>query len=281
MSRTAATMNPGSTNRRFIMLAVFLGLVGAVLVYVAFSRTSDDPTSSGGVAADTPIVVAKADIPARTKITAGMVEVRLVSADARSALGYDDPEAVIGEVTRFPIAQNEQVLSNKIVPLSGGTSVAAARSLSYIIPPGKRGFAIKVSEVAGAGGLVLPGDYIDVVVIYDVEFGDKKADAYLVQTVLQNIEVLAVSQVIVDVVQEATPTAGGQRERITEAKPDPGANTVTLSLTPEQAQRVYLAEGNGTIRLAVRSYGDATDKPIDYMTELDLYPQNLPNPFQR
>jgi Flp pilus assembly protein CpaB len=54
-----------------------------------------------------------------------------------------------------------------------------------------------------------------------------------------------------------------------------------LSLTPEQAQRVYLAEGNGTIRLAVRPYGEADERPVDYMTELELFPQNLPNPFTR
>jgi pilus assembly protein CpaB len=235
--------------------------------------------------ADTPVVVAKTDIPARTKITASMVEVRLVSADAKGALAYDDPAAVVGQVTRFPLALNEQVLSNKLVPLDGA-SLAGNRSLSYVIPEGMRGFAINTSEIQGAGGLVLPGDYVDLIVIYDVEFvagGDREtADSFLVQTLLQNVEVLAVSQTVVDVVpQSSSEESGTQRERLSEAKPEPGAGTVTLALTPEQVQRVFLAEGNGRIRMAVRSYGDATDRPIDFMTELDLYPQNLPNPFQR
>jgi pilus assembly protein CpaB len=264
------------------MLAVALGLLGAILVYAAFSRGSS--SSSGGGAANMPVVVAKADIPARTKITQALLEVRLVAPDARSALAFEDPELVVGKVTRFPIAANEQVLSTKIVGVIPGASVGS-RSLSYTIPQGKRAFAIGVSEVASAGGLVLPGDYVDVVVMYDVEFtrggGKEKQDNFLVQTVFQNIEVLAVSQSVVDVVPEASPTANGQRVRNSEAKPNSGAKTVTLALTPEQAQRAYLAEGNGSIRLSVRPYGEADERPVDYMTELELFPQNLPNPFTR
>ena len=92
---------------------------------------------------------------------------------------------------------------------------------------------------------------------------------------------LAVSQAVVDVVPEASPNPEGQRVRNSEAKPNPGASTVTLSLTPEQAQRMYLAESNGKIRLSVRPYGEGDERPVDYMTELELYPQTLPNPFTR
>src|SRR5688572_22880968 len=126
MSRTAASANPGATNRRFIMLAVALGLLGTILVYLALSRGGSG--SSGGFGTpDTAVVVAKTDIAARTKITQDMLEVRLVPADTRSDLAYNEPAAVVGQVTRFPIAQNEQVLSTKVVPLSG-PSVAANRS---------------------------------------------------------------------------------------------------------------------------------------------------------
>lgn len=283
MSRTAAAIGPGKSNRRFIMLAVTLGLLGAILVYVAFSR---GPSSGGGGGtADTPVVVAKIDIPARTRINQSMVEVKLVSSADRSNLAFESLNGVVGQVTRFPIVANEQILSTKVVALTGAAA-AAARSLSYVVPAGKRGFAIRITDVQSGGGLVLPGDYVDVVVLYDVEFttraGEKqKADAFLAQTMMQNIEVLAVAQGIVDIVPEATPTANNQRVRNSEGKPAPGAATVTLALTPEQVERIYLAEGNGSIRLSVRAYGDADERPIDHMTELELFPPNLPNPFLR
>lgn len=284
MSRNAAALKPGRGNRTFILLAVVLGLMGAGLVYVATSRNSSDGTS-GSAIADTPVVVAKADIAARTTITPDQLEVRLVEADARSVLAYGSPEEVVGKVSRFPIAANEQVLSSKLVDLSPG-STATSRGLSYIVPEGKRGFAITATEVQNVAGLLLPGDYVDVVVVYDIEFrnveGDLETeDAFLAHTLLQNVEVLSVSQTVVDIVPGEEPGETGQRVRNSDAEPDPEAVTVTLALTPEDAQLIYLAEANGAIRLSMRGFGDAEERPIDYTTELELIPENLPNPFLR
>lgn len=295
MSRSAAAMNPGASNRRFVMLAVTLGLIGAVLVYVAFSR--DSGSSGSGGPANSPVVVAKVDIPARTLVTTSMVEVVLVPEDVRNLLAYADPALVDGQITRFPIAAKEQVLSSKLVQSS---TAATSRSLSYVIPPGKRAFAINTTDVQNAGGLLLPGDYVDVVVVYDVEFlnasGEREtSDSFLVNTIFQNVEVLAVSQVVNDVVAEARPTpaaggaasttittqANGQRPRNSEASAQPGAATVTLSLTPEQVQKMYLAEENGRIRLAVRPFQEGEEQPVDFVTEDELFPRNLRNPFTR
>lgn len=281
MSRSITALTAGSSNRRFILLALALGLVGAILVYVAASR---GPSSSGGGVADTAVVVAKTDIPARTKITQSMVEVRLLPAESASQFAFTDVADVVDQVTRFPIAANEQILTTKVVSLTGSSS-ATSRSLSFVVPRGKRAIAINITPVQGAGGLVLPGDYVDVLVVYDVDFrtaeGSQTEDSFIVQTLFQNVEVLAVEQNVVDVVPEATPTAGGQRVRNSEAKPEPKAITVTLALTPEEAQRLYLAESNGRIRLSVRPFGEAETRPIDALLEIDLIPPNLPNPFQR
>ena len=289
MSQNAGALTPSRGNRRFIILAIVLGMMGAGLVYVATSRTSD--SGGGGSAADTAVVVAKTDIPARTVVTQSMVEVKLVPAENAAPLAFSTLDQVVGQATRFPVTVGEQVLSSKVVTLSGN-SAAVSRSLSFVIPEGRRGFAITASEVMDAGGLVLPGDYVDIVVLYDVQFrstdGVETVESYVVQHLMQNIEVLAVAQSIVDVVE--TPAEGGsnngagasdtQRVRNSEAKPNHEAITVTLALTPEEAQRLYLAEANGKIRLAVRPYGDTETLPVDYQTKLELIPQDLPNPFQ-
>jgi pilus assembly protein CpaB len=279
----AAAANPG--NRRLIIAAVALGLLGAFLVYMASSSKGGTSSSSAPVGEGIPVVVAKADIPARTKITAQMVEVKLVPEDAASPLGFKDASQVVGQVTRFPIALNEQVLTNKIVSLAGTAS--AGRSLSYVVPQGKRAIAISASDVSNAGGLLLPGDYIDIVAIYDVEFagragGDRQTAASFVSfTVLQNVQILAIAQNVVDLVPEATPSANGQQARNTEGKVTPGAATITLALSPQDAEKIYLAEANGKLRFSLRAYGDGEQKPVDYVTKLDLVPPNLPNPFLR
>jgi pilus assembly protein CpaB len=269
-------------------MAVVLGLVGAILVYVAFSR---DGGGSGGGGDLVPIVFAKSDIAARTRITASLVEVKLVEPDKASSLAYSDVSQAVGQVTRFPIAANEQILSTKVVPLEGSSS-SVSKSLSYVVPKDHRAIAIEVEEVAFAGGLLLPGDYVDILVVYDISFQSsptdptqrEEEDAFFAHVLYQNKEVLAVSQNIVDVVVSATgeaTVAGAHRQRNSEAKPEPKAATVTLALTPEEALKLYIADQNGRIRLIVRPYGETGERPIDPLIETDLFPRTLPNPFIR
>ena len=296
MARPLAGMAAGSTNRRLLLLALVAGIVAAILIYTALSRSSEATSGAGGASAAStvPAVVAKQDIPARTKVTTSMVEVRQVPSDTRSELAYTDLSQVVGQVTRYPIATSEEVLSTKVVSLESAT--ATGDSLSYVIPEGNRGISIEVSEVVSSGGLVLPGDYVDIIGVFDVKFGsgdqETTEDKYFSRIILQNIEVLAVAQTVVDTPPEAGTTTGtdgettttdadGQRVRNTEADPEPKASTVTLSVTPQEAQLLFLAEENGVLRLAVRPYGDAAVQDIPFVAETELIPANLPRPVVR
>jgi pilus assembly protein CpaB len=291
MARPLAGTAAGRANRRLLLLALVAGLVAAILVYAAVSRGSENTGGAVGAASMVPAVVAKQDIPARTKISLGMVEVRQVPADSRSELAYTDLSQVVGQVTRYPIATDEEVLSTKVVSLQ---SVAkTGDSLSYIIPEGRRALSIEVSQVVSSGGLVLPGDYVDVIGVFDVTFGlgdqETTKDKYFSRIILQNIEVLAVAQTVVDTAPEAgtttdtndgttTTDTGEQRVRNTEAAPEPKASTVTVSVTPQEAQLLFLAEENGVLRLAVRPYGDASVQDIPFVAQTELIPPNLPRP---
>lgn len=300
MARTAATASGGRINRRFLLLALVAGLVSAILVFAALSGGGDDGGGTSTAGLTVPVVVAKNDIPARAEITAGMVEVRQVPVNDRSELAFTDITQVEGQVTRYPVAAGEHVLSTKVVSLTGPE--AEAESLSFVVPPGMRGIAITVSEVIGSGGLVLPGDYVDVIAVFDVDFrtgqgeevNRETEDRFLATTVLQNVEVLAVAQTIVDAAPAATAsedgettdetaaaadTDGGQRPRNTEAEANPEAATVTLAVTLEEAQKIFLVEENGIIRLALRPFGEDEVTDVAYLTELELLPEDLPNPF--
>jgi pilus assembly protein CpaB len=298
MARSLTSTAAGRTNRVLILLALVAGIVAAILVYSALSRES---TGSGGgtsgAASTVPAVVAKLDIPARTKITSGMIELRQMPVNDRSELADTDLSQVVGRVTRYPIATSEQVLSTKVVSLE--SAAVTGDSLSYVIPEGRRAMAIKVDQVVSVGGLVLPGDYVDVIGVFDVKFkdGDQETteDKYFSRFILQNIEVLAVAQTVVDAPPEAgtdtsstgestttTPeTTDAQRARNTEADPEPKATTVTLSLTPQEAQLAFLAEQNGEIRMAVRPYGESDVQNIPFVAEPELIPPDLPRPALR
>ncbi len=287
MARPLTTTTAGRTNRRFLLLALFAAVISAVLVFAAINRATEK--SEGGVGLGTvPVVVAKTDIPARTRVTASMVEVRQVPLDARGELAYTDLEQVVGQITRFPIATSEQILSSKLISLTG-PAAEVGDSLSFVIPKGMRAIAITVSEVVSSGGLVLPGDYVDIIGVFDVEFGSgeqqEEEEAYFAKTILQNVEVLAVAQKVVDAPPDAVVSeeaaAGGQRERTTEADPNPEAATVTLAVTPEQAQLLFLAEANGTLRLTVRPFGEDEKPQVPFAVETELIPADLPAPTVR
>jgi pilus assembly protein CpaB len=285
LSQSAGTLSPSRGNRRFILLAIVLGLMGAGLVYVATSRNSTSTSNNASVVQNVPVVVAKTDIPARTTITQEMLDVKLVPQEAISPLAFSSVQAAVGQVTRYPLTTGEQVLSSKVVNTNAGVS----RSLSFVMPEGKRGFAINASEVENAGGLVLPGDYVDIYLMQDRNVGDNTQSAYSVQILMQNVEVLAVATTVVDVVEvpvKATPADGTttgttgsdstdgntQRVRNSEAAANPGAKTVTLALTPEEAEKLYLAEANGRIRLAVRPFGDNDTVDVAPQTRDELAP---------
>lgn len=297
MARPSAGMAAGRTNRRILLLALVAGIVAAILVYATLSRSSESAGGAGGAASMVPAVVAKQDIPARTKITSDMVEVRQVPSDTRGELAYTDVSQVVGQITRYPIATSEEVLSTKVVSLQ---SVAkTGDSLSYVIPEGKRAVSIQVDQVISSGGLVLPGDYVDVMGVFNVKFGsgdqETTEDKYFSRIILQNIEVLAVAQTVVDTAPEAgtttdttgeTTTTGAestdsQRVRTTDVAPEPKASTATLSVTLQEAQLLFLAEENGVLRLAVRPYGDAEVQDIPFVAETELIPANLPRPVTR
>ena len=270
MAQSIAGVAAGGVNRRFLFLALILATLSAMLAYVALSRS--DSGGGGTASTSVPVVVANLAIPAGTLITSDMLELRNVPSNAVSDQALSTTTAAIGQVARFPIALNEQVLLTKIV---GGGETASNNVLSHQLEEGLRGMAIRISPVAGAGGLVLPGDYVDIYLVPDQLRGADHERAFLVA---ENIEVTAVEQVLIELPpsapgleQEGTEAAtggDGQRVRGAEAASNPEAITVTLMLTSEQASNLFCGDVLGELRLAVRAFGDpgSTGLPVETCT---------------
>ena len=264
MARAISTAAAGGMNRRLLFLALIMAGLSAVLVYTAISRSD----SEGGdiSAAAVPAVVAKMAIPAGTRITAEMLEVRQVPQAGAPAGLFSTLDAAVDSVARYPIAVGEQLLLSKVV---GGAEVVSNDVLSHILEDGTRALAIHASKVFGGGGLVLPGDHVDVLWVPTEVLEDHEGAMLLVE----NVEVLAVAQTLVDLVGAApgvseegegpaSTAAGDERVRATDAELIPEASTVTLMVTPEQARLVFCAEQSGSLRLAVRPFGDTSPSGV-------------------
>jgi len=259
MARAVAGSRPERGKRVFLILAVLAALVAAVLVYAAVNRGGDDGATSSPAMVD--VVVAAQDIPAGTRLTEDMLKTAPVAPETLLQGTYTAVPPLVGYVARYPLAAGEQIAPAKI-----GLESEDEDALSFIIPAGQRAIAASVTQVSSVGGLLLPGDWVDVIAVFDpAEQGSSSRKQSV--TLFQNIEVLAVAQEAqeplppaqtVNKSEEEGETAGEQplARRSQDAEPQPNATTVTLALTPDQAQLLALAQEEGKVWLSLRPFGE-------------------------
>jgi pilus assembly protein CpaB len=254
-------------NRRFLLVAVLLAGLSAALVYARISSTDDSGGRSAG-SGEQAVVVAKTAIKQRTAITPEMLEVKPVATEDAITGAFTSIDQVVGKVTKFPIEANQQVAAIAVVDTAQPASVQA---LSYVVPTGKRAMSITASQVISAGGLILPGDYVDVI------WGCCSDRPVVVNTILRNVQVAAVAQNIVNSGPVAEDDPSGVPVAAEASPPVPDAVTITLLLTPEEAQRVFLAESIGKIRVDLRGIGDETTPDSGFALLTDLLPLDIVN----
>jgi len=147
----------------------------------------------------------------------------------------------VGSVVREPILAGEPIVSRKIVRAGDSGYMAA------YLEPGMRAMAIRVSVETAAGGFILPGDRVDVLMTRETNLSnlgatESEKSKFTSSTVLQNIKVLAVDQ---------STRAGEDAQAVVGA-------TATLEVGPRDAEVLALAKSEGELSLVLRSYADTS-----------------------
>ena len=145
----------------------------------------------------------------------------------------------VGSVVREPILAGEPLVMRKIVRAGDSGYMAA------YLEPGMRAMAIRVTVETAAGGFILPGDRVDVVLTRETNLGNIGAaegdrSKFTSATVMQNIKVLAIDQ---------STRAGDDEQTVIGA-------TATLEVGPRDAEALALAKSEGELSLILRSYAD-------------------------
>lgn len=159
-------------------------------------------------------------------------------APQNAILRSDRPDALdefVGQIAKAPVYAGEPIRAERLIATDRGFMAA-------ILPKGKRAIGVSVEALTTAGGFILPGDKVDVILTRQVNA--RGGNSFTSETILQNIRVLAID----------TTTAGEQDEKTL----TPG-QTATLELTPDQAEIVAQASQLGTISLVLRSAQDSAD----------------------
>jgi pilus assembly protein CpaB len=144
----------------------------------------------------------------------------------------------VGSVVREPILAGEPIVGRKIVRAGDSGYMAA------YLEPGMRAMAIRVTVETAAGGFILPGDRVDVLLTrasngpQGAVEGDRSK--FTAATVMQNIKVLAIDQ---------STRAGEEEQAVVGA-------TATLEVGPRDAEALALAKSEGDLSLVLRSYAD-------------------------
>lgn len=258
------------------LLIVLIAAVSAIGLAVVLQRALGGKPAAPALAAPaaapgkpmTQVLVAKRDLPIGTRLVAadvawqawpsdavnsafitngaalptpeGKVEAAkaAVSGAADQMIGGDPAKVVEGAIVRDPILTGEPITSRKIV--RGGEG----GYLSVVLTPGKRAMAVPVTSETAAGGFILPGDRVDVLITRDAQFNGQDSNSggkiTVAETVLQNIRVLALDQ---------STAAEKDAKSIVAA-------TATLEVGPAEAEALTRAKAGGPVTLALRAYTD-------------------------
>jgi pilus assembly protein CpaB len=211
--------------RTLVVLLVALVVAGLATfgVYRAVQRM---PVREVEVA-HTYVLVATRPLPMGVRLAAADVKVVPWPSRAPLAGAHATADEVVNRGVIAPILENEPVTEVKLAPLEAGAG------LPPTIPPGMRAISVRVNEVVGVAGFVVPGTHVDVFVTL------KRQTESETRIVVSNVQVLT-----------AGTRYDQEKAKAGEAMP---SSVVTLLLTPEDAERTVLASAEGQVMLALRN----------------------------
>ena len=234
--------------RTAVALAMLLGLLAVAVAYVFLSGQREKvPAVPETLELPVPI----ADIPARTDLRTDMFEQKSFETKKVPKGTISTAESLHGRLSLKTLKQGEVVAANAVTMRS--TSLA----LAYGIPEHYRAITVPVTDVSGVANFIKPGDHIDLLAIFTADSGAVS----VVKTVLQDIEVLAVNAVTTP--PEVKPEDGAQEEAQPRSRRGEEGRTVTIAVTPRDAQIVALSHHTGEIRMILRRTGAALIETLE------------------
>lgn len=229
-----------------------LGALMVAKIWLPQSSSARHGDTRASSAEGVPVVVAAVDIPYGGKLDPAKLVVERLPPTAAPKGAYADPGQILRQpggppIALTPIVAHEPVLASKLSGPGARPTVAAA------ISEGMRAYTIGVSEVAGGGGHILPGDRIDVLLTHDPSASETAQRRMVTDVVLQDVRVLGMDL-------NADPSS---------TQPA-AAHTATLEVTVQDAEKLALAAQSGTLSMALRRTGNAEVASVRTVAARDL-----------
>src|SRR5688572_1307405 len=211
-------------------LVFYAALVVALIATFGVYRVLEATKASSRVAT-APVVVAAAEIQEGRMIGREAVTVAMWPVPTIPAGAYSSVDSVLNRVARINVFKGEPLVPGRLAP--EGTSAG----LEVKITPGKRAYSIRVNDVTGIAGMIMPNSRVDILVTLN-NAGELKQK--MSKIFMANMRVLAI---------------GAQVQRGADGRPI-NSHVATLEFTPEEVEKIAVAANGGTLSLALRGYGD-------------------------
>lgn len=213
-----------------LALAVVLGLIAAKVARDTIVRNR---SATQGPNKTVKVVVAAGAVAPGQELTADLLALAPIAAEAPPRGAFTDPRAIAGRVAATELFPGQPVIETLLAAKGAGAGLQA------LVPRGMRAVTVEVNETSGVAGLILPGGRVDVVTTLS---GATRDDTVAV-TVVQDVLVQAIGQ-------RLTAARDGQE------KDPPPVRTVTLIATPREVEAIQLAASTGSMRLVLRGSND-------------------------
>jgi pilus assembly protein CpaB len=228
---------------RLMMIGALALALGAFVSLFVFKNLQAKAGQNSVVGVD--VVVAANDIQVGAKVEEHDVRLAKFPAVDLPQGAYVKRSQVLGRGVVVPIAKGEFVLPAKLAPENAGTG------LPSLIPPGMRAVSVRVNEVVSVAGFVTPGTRVDVLLTGTPSGGTEPQTT----TVLQNVAVIAAGHTL-----ERSITGDAQTTPV-----------ITLLVSPDDAQRLTLAQSEGHIQLALRNPLDTLQDDVAASNSKGIY----------
>jgi pilus assembly protein CpaB len=215
-----------NTRRTTLLVAILLAIGTG---WLTLNYINGVKGANSGATVQRTVLVAVSDIPPRTQITPAMVRRETRPAGTVDSDALSDTIPAVGSISLISIPAGSQLTASKV-------GRPSAVGLPVRLAPGRRAVSILIDKVKGVSGLIQPGDRVDVIAVPPRNGPDAPPAA----TILRGLKVLAVGTSLET--SSATPSPEEQT-----------STTVTLEVTPRQADLIAMADQNASLRLALRS----------------------------
>jgi pilus assembly protein CpaB len=225
-----------------------MGTIAALMARSWIAQHSAAPSAAVGT-----VVVAAATLPFGTVLTPDNISEISLSSGSLPEGAFATKTDLLKDGRRVVLTATER---SEMIVKSKITAPGQRASLSGLLEEGQRAVTVRVDDVRGVAGFILPGDRVDVVLLRtETQKGETENSA---DVLVQYVKVLAIDQLV--------------NERQDQPAVATVAKAVTLQVTPDQAQKILLAGNIGKLSLVLRQPGEGRSAEAGRITDSDLGP---------